>query len=313
MRHATCSVVGRDCRDPCTSVVHPRRAFPKHFPSLEKDSLMRVRHHLMPLLFRGTISAAVVVGCLAVVCGPGAATAANIVWGSATTVSGDSDVDTTGSLVYAVTFGGTAAPPSTTVNGVTFSPFRIPPPTVSTVTGTFGGRTITISESPGLLFAYNTFGSGSAPFSGLSSSYQSMLGSGVYADQANTITVSLNGLTSGENYRLQWWTNDSAKLSPFFGGSFTSTTATAGNAVTLDANVTNLVGGLGQFAIGTFTASGTTQTFALTEPSDYQPLINGLQLRAVTVPEPSTVAFGAVGVGLAALIGWRRRMAAGSR
>jgi hypothetical protein len=224
-----------------------------------------------------------------------------IVWGSPQTVSGDSDVDTTGSLVYAFTFGGTSAPPSTTVNGVTFSPFRIPG---GIVTSTTVGN-VTLTESPGNLFGLNTFGSASAPFSGLSSDYQSLLGTGAYADLPTTITVSLNGLTSGQDYLLQWWTNNSSNNGPVFGGSFTNTTATAFNAVTLDANTTNTVGGLGQFAIGTFTASGTVQTFLLSETSGgFNPLINALQVRAV--PEPATTALAAAAAA-AGWIVWRRR------
>jgi hypothetical protein len=224
-----------------------------------------------------------------------------IVWGSPQTVSGDSDVSTTGSLVYAFTFGGTSAPSSATVNGVTFSLFTVPGGIVTSATV----GSVTISESPGNLFAYNTFGSASAPFSTLSSSYQTLLGSGAYADTPANITVTLGGLTNGQQYEVQWWTNNSANLTPQFGGGFTNTTATAVNAVTLDANMTNSVGGVGQYAIGTFTALGATQPFILSEPSGgLNPLINALQVRAV--PEPSLTL-----LGLAAAVGgslvWRRR------
>ena len=228
-----------------------------------------------------------------------------IVWGSPQTVSGDSDVSTTGSLVYAFTFGGTSAPSSATVNGVTFSPFTVPGGIVTSATV----GSVTISESPGTLFAYNTFGSASAPFSTLSSSYQTLLGSGAYADLPANITVTLGGLTSGQQYQVQWWTNNSANLSPIYGGGFTNTTATAVNAVTLDANTTNTVGGVGQYAIGTFTALGTTQPFILSEPSGFNPLINALQVRMV--PEPTTSAFVLLGA-TAGLVAWRRHSARAS-
>ena len=228
-----------------------------------------------------------------------------IVWGSPQTVSGDSDVSTTGSLVYAFTFGGTAAPPSATVNGVTFSPFTVPGGIVTSATV----GSVTISESPGNLFAYNTFGSASAPFSTLSSDYRTLLGSGAYADLPANITVTLGGLTSGQQYQVQWWTNNSANLSPIYGGGFTNTTATAVNAVTLDANTTNTVGGVGQYAIGTFTALGTTQPFILSEPSGFNPLINALQVRMV--PEPTTSAFVLLGA-TAGLVAWRRHSARAS-
>ncbi len=229
-----------------------------------------------------------------------------IVWGSPQTVSGDSDVSTTGSLVYAFTFGGTAAPASATVNGVTFSPFRIPG---GIVTSTTVGS-VTISESPGTLFGSNSFGTASAPFSGLSSTYQSLLGSGAYADTPANITVSLGGLTSGQQYQVQWWTNNSSNILSNFGESFSNTTATAVNAVTLDANTTNIVGGVGQYAIGTFTAAGTTQPFILSETGGgFNPLINALQVRLV--PEPTTSAIVLLGAA-AGLVVWRRHSARAS-
>jgi hypothetical protein len=229
-----------------------------------------------------------------------------IVWGSPQTVSGDSDVSTNGSLVYALTFGGTAAPSSATVNGVTFSPFTIPGGFPTTVTV----GNVTLSESPGLLFGSNSFGTASTPFSGLSTDYKTILGSGAYADNPVSITVSLNGLTNGQDYEVQWWTNNSANITPQFGGGFTNTTATAINSVTLDANTTNAVGGLGQYAIGTFTASGTTQAFLLSETSGgFNPLINALQVRAV--PEPTTSVFVLLGA-TAGLVAWRRHSARAS-
>jgi hypothetical protein len=230
-----------------------------------------------------------------------------IVWGSAQTVSGDSDVSTIGALVYAFSFGGTAAPPSATVNGVTFSPFTIPGGIVTSATV----GSVTISESPGTLFGSNAFGSSSAPFSALSADYKAILGSGAYADIPTSITVSLGGLTSGQDYLVQWWTSNASNSSPIFGGSFSETTATAFNSVTLDANTTNTVGGLGQFAIGTFTASGTTQAFLLSETGGgFNPLINALQVRAV--PEPSLTLLGcAVAAGACLALRRRSRPAAG--
>lgn len=224
-----------------------------------------------------------------------------IVWGSPQTVSGDSDVSTTGSLVYAFTFGGTAAPSSTTVNGVTFSPFTIPGGIITSATV----GNVTLSESPGTLFGSNLFGTGSTPFSNLSSNYQTLLGSGAYADTAANITVVLGGLTSGQDYEVQWWTNNSSNILSFYGETFSNTTATAINSVTLDANTTNAVGGVGQYAIGTFTAAGPTQAFQLAETSGgFNPLINALQVRAV--PEPALTLLGLTAAVGGSLV-WRRR------
>lgn len=226
--------------------------------------------------------------------------AAPITWGSAQTVSGDSDVSTNGTLVYAYTFGGTSAPPSATVNGVTFSPFRIPG---GVVTSTTVGS-VSLAESPGNLFASNSFGSSSAPYSALSTDYKAILGSGAYADIPASITVTLGGLTSGQSYMVQWWTNNASNAT-ILGAGFTNTTALATNSVTLDANTTNTVGGLGQFATGTFTAAGTVQTFLLSETGGgFNPLINALQVRAV--PEPVNSAL-AIVASAASWMAWRRR------
>src|SRR4051812_3181479 len=81
--------------------------------------------------------------------------AATISWSSATTISGDADVNTSGSLVGALVLGGTA---TTTVNGVTFTGFR---PAASGAT--FGNFTFTNSASGS--FPSGHVSSASAPFS----------------------------------------------------------------------------------------------------------------------------------------------------
>jgi hypothetical protein len=147
-------------------------------------------------------------------------------------------------------------------------------------------------------------GSSSAPYSALSTDYKAILGSGAYADIPASITVTLGGLTSGQDYLVQWWTNNASNAA-ILGAGFTNTTALATNSVTLDANTTNTVGGLGQFATGTFTASGTTQIFLLSETSSgFNPLINALQVRAV--PEPSLTLLG-VAAAAGGFLAWRRR------
>ena len=81
--------------------------------------------------------------------------------------------------------------------------------------------------------------------------------------------------------------------------------------MTLDANTTNTVGGVGQYAIGTFTASGTTQPFILSETGGgFNPLINALQVRAVPEPALTLVGFAAV-VGGSLLVRRRSRPVAG--
>ncbi len=77
--------------------------------------------------------------------------------------------------------------------------------------------------------------------------------------------------------------NDSRE---FGGGLIGTRTETIGTSPTLDYNVQNNTGGVGQFAIGTFTATGTstTQTFVANASAQ----INALQLRATGVSAGNT-------------------------
>ena len=99
----------------------------------------------------------------------------------------------------------------------------------------------------------------------------------------------------GAQYSFQWWENFSAHNGELH------TTATAFNAVTLDTNPTNTEGGLGQFALGSFTADAATEaiTFNSTDPEG---IVNGFQVRQV--PEPSTWAM--LAFGAASLLARRR-------
>ena len=63
----------------------------------------------------------------------GRADAAAILWGSPNTISGNTDVDTTGTLVGAFNMGGTGVP-TTTVNGVTFTGIALSGTTVTSAT-----------------------------------------------------------------------------------------------------------------------------------------------------------------------------------
>jgi hypothetical protein len=207
-----------------------------------------------------------------------------ITWGSATTISGDTDVVTTGGLVYAYNMGDPRVA-ATTVNGVTFAPFAIPNTGPSSVEVGF----LKLEESQDILFGDNRFDSGSAPYSALSTQYKDLLGSGAFAGQFATITVTLGGLTNGQQYSVQWWSSDASLFLGSTRGA-TVTTATGVIDVALDSNTTVLDGGVGQYAVGTFTASGTSQTFDLTGSGGYNgwPLINGLQVRT-SGPSPAPV------------------------
>jgi hypothetical protein len=233
---------------------------------------------------------------------------ADITWGTPTTISGDTDVDTVGTLVYAFNFGSGTTATTQTINGVTFQPFAIDNNAFSNI-ATVGD--VTLTESNGYLIADIDTGSANAPFTGLSANYRSLLSTEVYSSNLATMQIDLGGLTDGTDYRLQWWTNDSSNYlyagSPFFedvicGGDL--------GDVTLDSNTSNTDGGLGQYVIGTFTASGTTARFTLTGSGTgaWQfPMMNALQVRAV--PEPSTCVMALAGLACGGYSMWRRRRA----
>jgi hypothetical protein len=114
----------------------------------------------------------------------------------------------------------------------------------------------------------------------------------------SSVTLTISGLTVGTMYEFQWWSVGTALASA------PPATATAGNSVTLDPNVTDTVGGLGQFAIGAFTANATTQLVTFSQNS----VVDAVQLRQITqpirsVPEsgPTLGLFGLVCAGLVLL------------
>lgn len=202
---------------------------------------------------------------------------ASITWGAAQNISGPSDVSTSGTLVGAFNLGLTGVP-STTVNGITFSPFAI--------TGGGGSGTVTNGN---FSFFFNSsqgsntaFGSSSAPFSALPSAYQALLQSGIADYNASGFQLNLNSLTVGQTYTFEWWDNDSGEFLPPH-----STSATAGNEVTISGNTGSAVGALGQYDIGTFTATTTTENIAFT-PNGAPPEMNAFELRSAAVPEPSS-------------------------
>jgi hypothetical protein len=207
--------------------------------------------------------------------------AASIIWEAPATIFADADIAITGALLYAYTFGNTVMS-EVTVNDVTFAPFAVHHDTTAPVT--VGGVTLSLS-SPAHFFSTNAVaGSLSAPFRNLSNPYQELLRSGVSTFSNNaTLTLALGGLTPGQSYAVQFWSNDSA----FLTNSLNGTIYTAGNAVTLDNNNTNTDGGVGQWVTGVFTADASTQVITLessTPASDY-PALNAVQVRIV--PEPS--------------------------
>jgi len=191
-------------------------------------------------------------------------------FGPTATIASDLDVMTNGLFVYAYDLSGT----NTTVNGVTFA---------GATSTTALGSNIALS---GFYANYNGYGSSSSPFSGLSSSYQTVLTGGDYASGATSATVTLKNLTVGHAYAIQLWVDDSRS----FGNGRTMTfTNSNGNTVTLSYNSTGSDGGVGQYTISTFTANTVTQVITITGNNSTQ--MNAIQVRDISGTAP--VAFGA--------------------
>lgn len=193
--------------------------------------------------------------------------AAVIHWGAPRDIAGDTDVSTNGVLVKAIAKSGNEYP---TVNGVTFCP-------------AYGNDTVSGTNA-------SNYATGSLPVGGgISQSYATLLSKNDYnTGTGSTVTLTINGLKTGYHYEIQVWMNDSSAS-----GQGTLTIKSPGGAdpwVQLDANKTGATGGLGQHAIGTFTADGASQT--VTFKGSVNGMIQAYQVRRVPAPL-AAVAWGA--------------------
>jgi autotransporter-associated beta strand protein len=188
-----------------------------------------------------------------------AAARAQVTWGLPTTIAGDTDVSTAGVAVFAYSFGSAA-----TVNGVSFT-------AVSSATSANNLTMSGFSNHNGTAFT-----TGTAPFGSLSAAYKNIL---VGANYSTTIgaaaTITLTGLSMGHNYAIQYWGSD-----PRAGNYRTNIlSSVGGNTVGCVEDVTEVVGGLGQYSIGTFTAVATSQSFTINAFNSSGPQLNALLLR----------------------------------
>ena len=220
---------------------------------------------------------------------------ANITWQSPVTISGTSDVSTSGTLVGTWgpgdDWGGTSRSDYYPVNGVTFAAYG---------SGPFGSW---VSTS-GLDDRYGSYANPNTA----DANYNYVLQTAIYS-YGEPISLTWGGMTAGDTYQLEFWVNDgrnnitAERTETLTGGSNTSAPLAYGTGP----NGT----GPGQYILGTFVADNTgSETLTLTPfggaDIGASAQVNLLQLRDITaVPEPATVAFVAMGVGLF-LFGIRR-------
>jgi len=227
--------------------------------------------------------------------------AALITWTGAQDITGDSNVANFGNTIGAFNVGDGGVS-NQTVNGVNFQSFALDSSSgpVSSVTkqyvnpdNSIGPVSFTLA-TPDIFLSDNTaYGSAATPFANLSTAYKALLASSTIVSYPNTFTLTMSGLSVGRLYTFEWWSNTSGP------GSQNHRAATGLNGVTLIDNTTGIEGGLGQFAIGTFTADSSTQvlTFSAVPPvMDEFAQINAFQLRSV--PETANVLAGLLPLGI---------------
>ncbi len=170
------------------------------------------------------------------------ARAATITWVGPTTIAVNADVNTNGASVFAYT-GGAAA----TVNGVPFT---------QTIAASLNNHYLQLNGLTG--YSANAFTTTSNNFASLSAEYRNVLVGGAFDSGGNVATITLKNLVVGRNYTVQFWIND-----PRIGDAATRYAFLNGTATEIHYNDTDLVGGVGAYVIGTFTADATTQSFTL--------------------------------------------------
>jgi hypothetical protein len=180
-----------------------------------------------------------------------------ISWAAATTIAGDSDVYSRGTLEYAYAFG-SGSLGLITVNGVPFQ------------SGTNFAANVSLA---GLGATHDAYTSAASPFGDLSSAHQALLNGGNYSGGLGSQTIVLRNLAPGEMYLVQLWISDAR------GTGNGRSAVIADTAVTVDYNSTDAAGGVGQYVIGTLLADDSGQAPIFLTSATRQ--LNALQVRAV--------------------------------
>jgi hypothetical protein len=214
--------------------------------------------------------------------------AQDIDWGSPQVITGDANLLTTSIYLDAFIpeYTGTAL----SADGVNFND-----DTAITSSGGSDGI-ISYTWSGGDNTEYDFAGSftlGSAGFNSV------MNAGGAYVGGVGSGTVTISDLTDGDTYSVQDFEYDNGNGGATILGGSTPATITGGST-----------GGQGEYVTGTFTATGSTETFSLTgDTGTAFTVLGSLSVRNVTaVPESSTAGFLAIGLVLEiGLIYLRRR------
>jgi hypothetical protein len=226
----------------------------------------------------GTKTVDLLMGVLVVLVALPAAQGSLVSWSPPVNLLAPADVETNGTFQYAFGFASSAE----TVNGITFNAFPTPGNTPSV---THGNLTLSTTGANPIQDNFAAFGA-AAPLSG---SYAALMMAADYA-YANGATsqpldITLGGLTVGLTYQVEIWVNDSRALA-----AARTETDSGTPSQTLDFHAST---GNGQYDIGTFTATSTSEMFIL-QGSDPVNSNAAAQLNAIdlfqTVPEPSTYA-----------------------
>ena len=192
---------------------------------------------------------------------------AAITWGTATNIVGDTDVSTAGTLHASLNVGNST---TETINGVTFNA---------------SDANLVINGYANTDYINGPLATDLVPATG---SYSNALETGEY----NFDTITINGLTIGQEYLVQVWSSDAREA---------TTPGVPGRYITLDDTATvhenqnhdNTASTFGQWITGTFVADQTSQTISVkgfnSDNTEYAGSIavNMAQVRAV--PEAASM------------------------
>jgi hypothetical protein len=226
---------------------------------------------------------AIIVGAFMLV---GSAQGAIVSWGAAQNISTPTEVSLSGTLLDAMEIytGGSGA---VTVNTVLFS-------TATSAANDIplsGGSVKLTSDGAGKIIVTTS----SHAASGISlgdADYTTLLSRFSYSPNG---TVFMSSLIPGRSYLVQVWASQNT-------ASLNFPTLAGSPSVELDVNTGS---GVGQFAIGTFVAGATTDSFTYSALSGSVADLNAIQVRLLPVPEPNGVIL--IGIAIAGFAASVRR------